>query len=1235
MKKTKAKKVIIIALIIISILGLSVAIYADSIEKTTITCEDINLYKALKNALEDYIVIGSSDESTKSFSIPTQDIESITKLNLTGSNTNKITSIKGVENFTGLKELNLSANNITDITPISNLNNLMILNLNGNKIENLSTLSNKIELTELYLSTAGVSDISFVSNLTKLKTLDISNNTISNLQAIQNLENLTKLNVSSNKNLTTIADIVLCKSLNELDISNTAITVYEGIEGLGGLTSLNASNLSPKTSSALSAIVKTYQTKENGKTVTKAYLENLEKLNLNSTKGLQVSNLKYLIKLKELYMENNDISNLSGITDLEELEYIDFANNKIAKLDPFVVEKVVDGEKKEIHLTATQIILNNNLISDLSIFQKLTNVRHLNLDKNKISEIGPLEGIRFDSNGLSLRNQTVEFSVYQKSKKNQSDVLDDQYIILPSLLQSSKQSGSLAYSENAEFEVKGATLNNESTYQVPGNYNIIISKEKTSNDKELTSVTLHGGIADGSVMSYKIATSSSSIESIRFEDEKLDAAIYKKIAEKQKNVYLKRVPKIINITQSEIADTKELNLSDGEISNLRGLANFYNLNILNLSGNKINNIDELATCVNIQDLNVSNSPITNNNSSIMGMTKLLKLDLANTGMTNIENINKYVEELQKNNKKLLLEQLNISNNTLDNVSGIEKLTTLQQLHMAETKTSNIEKLANLVNLKTLNISGNGITDITTLNELRNLIFLNFSNNKVQDISPIGNLSSLTELNFSGNRVKDISSLSGISGLTKLDMDSNLIDDVSPILNKLIKDQFSARNQKVVKVIEEDARGQLEFDLPQIIKSSMQPGSKVYTLEDLKTRNCELSADKSKVIVNVDELGDNIATVTIKDGAADGTKLSIAPSLKGELHYNIIEKTNKDVVASIKFNRSDVTIINNDGKNEYTFTDNGEFTFEYIDDYGFEGTTKAVVNWIDKVAPKLQVKQDILEGGKVKVQIIADEKILLIDGWTLSQDGLTLTKVYTDNSNERLRISDEVGNITEVDIEVKIDKTPPVIKGVKEGEKYQQAVTPIIEDENLDKVTLTKDGTVVPNYQSGTMIKEKGKYVLTAVDKNGNTTTVSFEIENLLDKITSDTYNIDETKNTVGQIKPNTTVNDIKNNIQNEMNYQILDNKGQAISDTSKVGTGYQIKMENGRIYTLAVLGDLNGDTKVNILDVARLQKIVAGTIKLSDVTDIVKLASDIKEDDKLNLLDLARIQKLATGQNIF
>jgi hypothetical protein len=73
-------------------------------------------------------------------------------------------------------------------------------------------------------------------------------------------------------------------------------------------------------------------------------------------------------------------------------------------------------------------------------------------------------------------------------------------------------------------------------------------------------------------------------------------------------------------------------------------------------------------------------------------------------------------------------------------------------------------------------------------------------------------------------------------------------------------------------------------------------------------------------------------------------------------YSITDPTNQNVVAAIRPSET-VTVTNNGGSNQYTFEENGEFTFEFVDAAGNKGSVTAKVSNIDKVSPKLSVDLD--------------------------------------------------------------------------------------------------------------------------------------------------------------------------------------------------------------------------------------------------------------------------------------
>ena len=1259
MKKTKVKKFSIILITMILLLVLSGIIYADSLPKTEIVCEDINLYKKLVSELG-YVTGGgyiiSADQDTKTIQIFESSVSSITELDLSSSS---ITNLTGLENFTSLQNLNLLGNSITSIEPITGLTSIKILNLSGNqvKITDVDKLSNLTNMVNLNMSSSQITNVDFMSDFNSLQTLDVSGNGISSLAPISGLLSLTNLNIAKNTSFSRMEDILSFSNIKQLDISETGLLTLDKIYTLQKLKVLKVQRLEID----LSPIIATYKNEENE---TLSYLSALEELDISyTTKSISFGNLAYLENLKRLYMidvvghwkgTTSTSLSLSNIYKLPKIEYINLSNNNISSLTGILYTKTVNGATVLVdYLKATEIILQNNNIGDLTLLSSLPQaIKVLDLSYNKISSTDPLNKCNFTADRIiNLRFQDITWNVYKKTSV-------DQYIILPDIFQDSKKSGSLVYADNSDFSINYTNvvtqdiikLNTEEVYLQPDNYNVIISKDvavskSTDTDEQKLKLKLTGtGIAAGSTVTFNIGTTTSYIDSVLFKDANLCEAIKENLV--KKGIYARNAHFILNLSHTEITSIKELDLSSRDIHDLSGMESFVALTTLNLSGNAVTTIDQLQYCTNMLYLNVSNNKIVNNNTAIEKMIKLTDLYLSNTGMTNINSIETLID-YWTSKKKFTLTTLDISGNgfTNNDINRIAEINSLTQLNVSNNKLDTIETFEPLKSkVSVFNISQNQIQDISVLSKFTNLTSLDLSNNKIEDISPVSVIGTITSLKFSGNKVKDISSLSNlVTSLITLNMDDNKIEDVSAVDvdSSLIKQELSAGTQKIIKTLSKDDTGTITVELPQIFKASQNSSSRFYTSSAMNispTDSVTLFSDGASIIIDLDALAGGIAVAKITGGEAKGTTLAVATPIEAVITYSVedmTKKTNQDIVATINFanNNRDVTITNNEGKNTYTFDKNGEFTFEYTDEYGFEGTATAVVDNIDKDPPVATVKKEI-KNKQVIVTITVNEKVADIDGWTSIElvDGkMALTKTYSVDADDNLNLVDEAGNTTSVNVQVKIDKTNPVITGVENGKTYNGTVTPVIQDESEYTVTLTKDGVIVANYKSGDAIKEAGQYVITVTDVFDNTTTVSFEII-ISDIITSkddNTVTVIEDETTVKDISPKTTVSALKQKLNAEMEYTIVDKNGTEISETANVGTGCKIKMENGKMYTLIVKGDCNGDGQAELKDILAINK---HRLNKSNLTAEYLQAADVDGNGKAELKDILQINKFRLGK---
>ena len=92
-------------------------------------------------------------------------------------------------------------------------------------------------------------------------------------------------------------------------------------------------------------------------------------------------------------------------------------------------------------------------------------------------------------------------------------------------------------------------------------------------------------------------------------------------------------------------------------------------------------------------------------------------------------------------------------------------------------------------------------------------------------------------------------------------------------------------------------------------------------------------------------------------------------IEATINYSTTESTTDPVIATVTFNKEGIKITNNEGKNTYEFTENGEFTFEYVDEAGRIGSITAKVDWIKK-------KEIVGQDGEWKYFVNSDNTIQL-------------------------------------------------------------------------------------------------------------------------------------------------------------------------------------------------------------------------------------------------------------------
>ncbi len=154
-----------------------------------------------------------------------------------------------------------------------------------------------------------------------------------------------------------------------------------------------------------------------------------------------------------------------------------------------------------------------------------------------------------------------------------------------------------------------------------------------------------------------------------------------------------------------------------------------------------------------------------------------------------------------------------------------------------------------------------------------------------------------------------------------------------------------------------------------------------------------------------------ASVAMINLYEDKTK-EIIPT--ASIEYSNTELTNQNVVATLVNPNTEIIVTNNDGNMSYTFTENGEFTFEFRDKTGNTGSVTAVVDWIDKTAPTAQINYNITEATQENViatLVNASEEIIV------TNNNGNMSYTFTENGEFTFEFRDKAGNTGSVTAKV--------------------------------------------------------------------------------------------------------------------------------------------------------------------------------------------------------------------------
>ena len=205
---------------------------------------------------------------------------------------------------------------------------------------------------------------------------------------------------------------------------------------------------------------------------------------------------------------------------------------------------------------------------------------------------------------------------------------------------------------------------------------------------------------------------------------------------------------------SDLDNITILDLSNKEIKKLDGLEKFTSLSKLDLSNNDLFDLTPIGNLYNIDVLDISDTGIKSI-EPLSGLITTLE-DGTPVGLTSLIAKNNRITSVTPLSRVITLQEINLSNNNISDVSSLAALNKLASLDVSKNKLTSIDALLTSENLREIVASNNNIIDVNVNGDKTPVVtklFLN--NNKIEKVDFVAALENLTNLNLAKNNIRFI------------------------------------------------------------------------------------------------------------------------------------------------------------------------------------------------------------------------------------------------------------------------------------------------------------------------------------------------------------------------------------------------------------------------------------------------------------------------------------------------
>lgn len=688
----------------------------------------------------------------------THNIASVTSLDVSGL---LISDMTGIEDFIALEDLRAGNNSFTSIDLSSNTA-LTYLDLRDNVLLSSVDVSVLSSLQTLRLNnSSAISSIDVSNNLalttldaisTGLTSLDVRANTALRSLAVR-FTNITSLDLSNNVALETLD--VQNMSMTTLDLSNNvALTSLQA--KAGAFTSMNIKNgnntnmttLSIHTNPSLKCVLvdDTAYATTNFTGIDAGLVFNTVSCDMTSIpddnfeayleanslgNGVANDDLVFTHNIASvigLDVDNQNISDLTGLEDFTALEALNARNNGLTTIDV------------STNTNLSHLFLDNNSLTTINI-SALTALEEIGLTGNtgitslSVSSFASLENIEIRNTGITSLDVTSNAQLISLDIR-ETGITSLDLTQNPNLNTFRANDSSLA-----SLDIRNGQNTNITTFDTTGAASLTCVNVDDANYSTTNWTNIASGTRFAPDCSY-----------IYMPDDNFE--MYAETHDDRGRTVLMGDSSSLGngVMDNYVVPTKttlvsNLNISGENISDLTGIEGFDFVTNLNVSNNNITTLD-LTGINTVSILQASNNPITTIDVS---SSFLQILDISDTNLTSIN----------------LSNQFGLTNIDADNVPltalDVSTVTGLTDLNLSNTNLTALDVSAN-TSLRDLDFSGSSNLATLNLGPNLNLRTLDISQTSVGSLSLAGNLN-LDDLDISNTSITSLD-LSSNTGLTK-------------------------------------------------------------------------------------------------------------------------------------------------------------------------------------------------------------------------------------------------------------------------------------------------------------------------------------------------------------------------------------------------------------------------------------------------------------------------------------